>query len=207
MHLIVTTSWRQSLIDTLIAPQCFHREAKTFAKINAKTSKHRIPLLSLWFNHFKLNQQRFQVLYVCVTVSSVPSRFLGAVAVLIIRMIFTRQRRPAMKTTPCLTLKWRLLAGVTRPCLSSASHFFGLRISPSWSEIRSLRRISCRSSDVGKFLGRLGKIEGFFISNPCKRCCLYFKQFRIFLLIIWAIYVTCPLEAYHWLRSSPVLQG
>ena len=37
---------------------------------------------------------------------------------------------------------------------------------------------------MDKFLGRLGKIEGFFISNPRKRCCLYFKQFRISLLIL-----------------------
>jgi len=167
-----------------------HGVAKTFAKINAKTSKHRISLTTFWCNHFKLNQQKFQVLYVCVTVSSVPSRFLGTVAVLIIRMIFTRQRRPAMKTTPCLSLKWRFLAGVTRPCLSSASHFFGLRIRPSCSEIFNRRRISFRSSRSVKFLGRLEKIEGFFISNPCIRCCLYFKQFRISLLILLVKYGT-----------------
>ena len=105
--------------------------AKTFARRNAKTSKHRIPLTPLWLNHFKPNQQRFQVLYVGVTVSSLPSRFLGAMTMLKIRMILTRQRRPAMKTTLCLSLKWRLLARVARPCLSSASHFFGLRIRPS----------------------------------------------------------------------------
>ena len=158
--------------------------AKFRATMNSKTSKHRIPLTPLWLNHFKPNQQRFQVLYVGVTVSSLPSRFLGAMAVLVIRMIFTGQRRPAMKTTPCLSLKWRLLARVARPCLSTASHFFGLRISPRWSEIRSLRRISRRSSVTDKFLGKLGKIEGFFISNPCIWYCLYFKQLRISLLIL-----------------------
>ena len=168
LHLIVTTSWRQTLIDTLIAPQCFHREAKTFAKINAKTSKHRIPLTPLWLNHSKPNQQRFEVLYVSVTFSSLPSRFLGAMTVLIIRVIFTHQRQTTMKSTTCLALKWRLLARVPRPSLNSASHFFGLRIRPSWSEIFNRRRISRRSSDVDKFLGRLGKIEGFFISNPWK---------------------------------------
>ena len=142
--------------------------AKTFAKINAETSKNRIPLTSLRLNHSKLNQQRFQVLYVCVTVSSAPSRFLGAKAVLIIRMIFTRQGQPTMKSTTRLALKWRFLAWIARPCLSSASHFFSLRISPSFSEIFKRRRISVRSSRSVKFLGRLGKIEGFFISNPCK---------------------------------------
>ena len=176
LHLIVTTSWRQSLIDTLIALQCFHREAKTFAKINVKTSKHRIPLLPLWYDHFKPNQQRFEVLYVSVTVSSLPSRFLGAMTVLVIRMISPGQRRPAMKTTPCLSLKWWLLARVARPRLSSAGHFFNLRIRPSCSDIFNRRRISRRSSVTDKFLGRLGKIEGFFILYPCIRCCLYFKQ-------------------------------
>ena len=150
--------------------------AKTFARRNAKTSKHRIPLTSLRLNHSKLNQQRFQVLYVCVTVSSAPSRFLGAKAVLIIRMISPRQGHPTMKSTTCPSLKWRLLAWLASPSSSSASHFFGLRISPSWSDIFSRRRISFLNSNVDKFLGRLGKIEGFFISNPCKRCCLYFKQ-------------------------------
>jgi hypothetical protein len=134
--------------------------------MNLKTSKHRIPLTPLWLNHFKPNQQRFQVLYVGVTVSSLPSRFLGAMTVLIIRMIFTHQRRSTMKSTTCPSLNWRLLARAARPCLSSASHFFGLRISPSCSEIFNLRRISRRSSDVDKFLGRHGKIEGFFILNP-----------------------------------------
>ena len=105
--------------------------AKTFARRNAKTSKHRIPLTPLWYDHFKPNQQRFEVLYVSVTVSSLPSRFLGAMTVLIIRMIFTHQRRSTMKSTTCLTLQWRLLARVARSCLSSASHFFGFRISPS----------------------------------------------------------------------------
>ena len=102
----------------------------------------------------------------------------------VIRMISPGQRRPAMKTTPCLSLKWGLLAQAARPCFSSASHFFGLRISPSSSEIFNRRRISFRSSRSVKFLGRLGKIEVFFISNPRKRCCLYFKQFRISLLIL-----------------------
>ena len=85
---------------------------------------------------------------------------------LVIRMIFPRQRRSTMKSTTCLTLQWRLLARVTRPCLSSASHFFGLRINPSCSEIFNLRRISFLNSGTDKFLGRLGKIEGLFISNP-----------------------------------------
>ena len=72
--------------------------AKTFARRNAKTSKHRIPLTPLWYDHFKPNQQRFEVLYVGVTVSSLPSRFLGAMAVLIIRMIFTHQGQTTMKS-------------------------------------------------------------------------------------------------------------
>ena len=164
--------------------------AKTFAKINAKTSKHRIPLTPLWYDHFKPNQQRFQVLYVGVTVSSLPSRFLGAIAVFVIWMIFTRQGHPTMKSTTSLTLQWRLLARIARTCLSTASHFFGLRISPSCSEIFNRRRISCRSSVTDKFLGRLGKIEGFFILNPSKRYCLYFKQFRIFSLILLLKYGT-----------------
>ena len=152
----------------MIAQQCFHGEAKTFAKRNAKTSDHRIPFTSLRLDHSKPNQQRFQVLYVGFAVISLPSRFLGAIAVPVIRMISPGQRRPSMKTTPCLSLKWWLLARVTRTSLSTASHFLGFRISPSCSEILSRRRISSRSSDTDKFLGRDGKIEGFFISNPCK---------------------------------------
>lgn len=135
---------------------------------NTKTSKNRIPLTSLWFDHSKPNQQRFQVLYVGVTVNSLPSRFLGALAVFVIRMVSPGQRRPTMKSTPCLSLKWRFLARVARPCLGTASHFFSLRISPSWSEIFNRRRISIRSSRSVKFFGRLGKIEGFFISYPWK---------------------------------------
>ena len=155
---------------------CFHKVAKFSATMNSKTSNHPIPLTPLWLNHFKPNQQRFQVLYVGVTVSSLPSRFLGAMTVLIIRMIFTHQRRSTMKSTTCPSLNWRLLARAARPCFSYASHFFGLRIRPSWSEIFNRRRISLRSSVMDKFLGRLGKIEGFFILYPCIRCCLYFKQ-------------------------------
>ena len=184
MHHSTTFPQAQWLFATCIAQQCFHGEAKTFAKRNAKTSDHRIPLTSLRLNHSKLNQQSFQVLYVGIAVSSLLSRFLGAMTVLVIRMISPGQRRPAMKTTPSLTLQWRLLARVARPCLSTASHCVGLRISPSSSEIRKRRRISFLNSRTDKFLGRLGKIEGLFISNPCKRCCLYFKQFKIFLLIL-----------------------
>ena len=188
MHLLhpsTTSIWAQWLFDTFIALWRFHEVAKINATMNSKTSKHRIPLTPLWLNHSKPNQQRFQVLYVGISVSGLPPRFLGAMAVLVIRMIFTHQRRPAMKSTTCPSLKWWLLARVARPCLSSASHFFGLRIRPSWSEIFNRRRISRRSSDVDKFLGRLGKIEGFFIWNPYKRCCLYFKQFRIFVTKRW----------------------
>ena len=179
MHLLhhsTTSPLAQWLFVTCIALWCFHGEAKTFAKRNAKTSNHHISLTPLWLNHFKPNQQRFEVLYVSVTVSSLPSRFLGAMTVLVIRMISPRQGHPSMKSTPCLSLKWRLLARVARPRLSTASHFFGLRIRPSWSEIFNRRRISRRSSVTDKFLGRLGKIEGFFILYPCIRCCLYFKQ-------------------------------
>ena len=143
-------------------------EAKFSATMNSKTSKHRIPLTPLWYDHFKPNQQRFEVLYVSVTVSSLPSRFLGAITVLVIWMIFTRQGHPTMEATSCLSLKWRFLAWVARPSFSAASHFFGFRISPSWSEILSRRRISFLNWDTDKFLGRLGKIEGFFISNPWK---------------------------------------
>jgi hypothetical protein len=64
--------------------------AKTFAKINAITSKHRIPLTPIRLNHFKPYQQRFEVLYVGVAVSSLPSRFLGAMAVLVVGVILTR---------------------------------------------------------------------------------------------------------------------
>ena len=99
-------------------------------------------------------------------------------------MVFTHQGQPAMKTATCLSLKWRLLARVASPSSSAAIHFFGFRIRPSCSEIFKRRRISFRSSRSVKFLGRLGKIEVFFISNPRKRCCLYFKQFRISLLIL-----------------------
>ena len=183
MHLLhpsTTATWAHWLLDTFKWLWSFHEVAKTFAKINAKTSKHRIPLTSLWLNHFKPYQQRFEVLDVGVALSSLPSRFLGAMAVFVIGVIFPRQGQPSMKSTPCLSLKWRLLARVARPRLSTASHFFGLRIRPSWSEIFNRRRISRRSSDVDKFLGRLGKIEGFFIWNPCKRYCLYFKQLTIF---------------------------
>ena len=131
--------------------------------MNSRISKHRIPPLPLWSNSSKPNKQNFKMFDQRITFCCLPSRFLGAMAVLVIRMIFTGQRRPAMKTTPCLSLKWRFLARVARPCLSTASHFFGLRISPSCSEIFNRRRISSRSSDVDKFLGRLGKIEDFFI--------------------------------------------
>ena len=160
-----------------------HGVAKTFAKINAKTSKHRIPLTPLWFDHSKPNQQSFQVLYVGVAVSSLPSRFLGAMTVLVIRMISPGQRRPAVKATPCLSLKWWLLARVARPRLSSASHFFGLRIRPSWSEIFNRRRISRRISDVDKFLGRPVKIEGFFISNPQKNAAYILSNLGVFCFI------------------------
>ena len=164
--------------------------AKTFARRNAKTSKHRIPLTPLWLNHFKPYQQRFQVLYVGVTVSSLLSRFLGAMAVLEIGMIFPRQGHSSVKSTARVTLKWRLLAWAARPSFSSANHFLGLRIRPSCSEILSRRRISSRSADTDKFLGRDGKIEGLFITNPNKSYCLYFKQFRIFSLILLLKYGT-----------------
>ncbi len=95
-----------------------------------------------------------------------------------------------MKSTTCLALKWRLLARVASPSSSAAGHFFGLRISPSCSEIFNLRRIIFFNSDVGKFLGRLEKIEGFFISNPNKSYCLYFKQSKSFLLILLVKYGT-----------------
>jgi hypothetical protein len=42
----------------------------------------------------------------------------------VIWMIVTRQRHPTMKSTPCLTLKWQLLARIARPSFSAASHFF-----------------------------------------------------------------------------------
>ena len=125
--------------------------AKFSATMNSKTSKHPIPLTSLWLNHFKPNQQRFQELYVGATFHSLFSSFLGAMTVLIIRMIFTHQRRSTMKSTTCPSLKWRFLARVARPCLCSAGHFFGLRISPSCSEIFNRRRISILSSRVVKF--------------------------------------------------------
>ena len=151
--------------------------------MNSKTSKHRIPLTPLWFDHSKPNQQRFQVLYVGVTVRSLPSRFLGAMTVFVIGVIFPQQGHPTMKSTTCLTLKWRLLARVARPCLCTTSHFLGFLISPSCSDICSRRRISLRSSRTVTFLGRDGKIEGFFILNTWERYCLYFKNFRISLLI------------------------
>ena len=124
MHHSTTFPQAQWLFATCIAQQCFHGEAKTFAKRNAKTSDHRIPLTSLRLNHSKLNQQSFQVLYVGIAVSSLLSRFLGAMTVLVIRMISPGQRRPTMKSTPCLSLKWRFLARVARPSFSAASHFF-----------------------------------------------------------------------------------
>jgi hypothetical protein len=168
LHSSTTSTWALWLFDKFIPLWCFHEVAKFSATMNSKTSKHRIPLAPLWLNHSKPNQQRFQVLYVGITVSGLPPRFLGAMAVFVIGVIFPRQGQPSMKSTPCLSLKWRFLARIARPCLSSASHFFGLRIRPSWSEIFSRRRISRRISDVEKFLGRLGKIEGFFILYICK---------------------------------------
>jgi hypothetical protein len=90
-----------------------------------------------------------------------------------------------MKSTTCLTLKWRLLARVARPCLSSASHFFGFRISPSWSEIFNRRRISFLNSVTVKFLGRLGKIEGFFISNPWKGTAYILSSLGFFCLFFY----------------------
>jgi hypothetical protein len=71
--------------------------------MNSKTSKHRIPLPPLWFNHSKPNQQRFQVLYVGVTVSRLFSRLLGAITVFVIWVIFARQGHATMKSTTCLT--------------------------------------------------------------------------------------------------------
>jgi hypothetical protein len=74
-----------------------------------------------------------------------------------------------MKTTARLSLKRRLLARIANASLSpAAGHCFGLRISPSCSEILSRRRISSRSADTDKFFGKQGKIDGFFISNPQK---------------------------------------
>ena len=131
--------------------------------MNSRISKHRIPPLPLWSNSSKPNKQNFKMFDQRITFCCLPSRFPGAVTVPVIRMVFTHQGHPTMKATPCLSLKWRFLARVARPCLSTASHFFGLRISPSCSEIFNRRRISSRSSDVDKFLGRLGKIEDFFI--------------------------------------------
>ena len=125
-----------------------------------------------------------------VTVSSLLSIFQSAMSMLEIGMIFSSQGHPSMKSTARFTLKWRLLAWAARPSFSSASHFFGLRIRPSCSEILSRRRISSRSADKDKFLGKDGKIEGLFITNPSKIYCLYFKQFRISLLIILAKYGT-----------------
>ena len=127
--------------------------------------------------------------------SSLLSIFQSAISMLEIGMIFPRQGHPSMEATPCLSLKWGLLAWAARSCLSSASHFFGLRSSPSRSEIFNRRRISFLNSGMDKFLGRLGKIEGFFISNPCKRHCLHFKQFRIFLLILLLKYGTQHLRS------------
>ena len=101
------------------------------------------------------------------TFNSLLSIFQSAVPVLVIRMIFTHQRRSTMKSTTCSSLNWRLLARAARTCFSSASHYLGLRINPSCSEICKRRRIIFLNSGTDKFLGRLGKIEGLFISNPC----------------------------------------
>ena len=98
-------------------------------------------------------------------------------------MIFTRQRHPAMKTTPCLPKKWRLLAWLASPSSSAASHFFSLRIRPSWSDIFSRRRISFLNSGTDKFLGRLGKIEGLFISNPKKDVAYILSNLGFFCLL------------------------
>ena len=73
-----------------------------------------------------------------------------------------------MEATPCLSLKWRLLARVARPGLGVADHFLGFLIKPKRSMIFIRRRISWRNSRTVKFLGRDGKIEGFFILNPLK---------------------------------------
>jgi hypothetical protein len=100
-------------------------------------------------------------------------------------MIFTRQGQPTMKSTTLLALNWRFLARVARPRLSSASHFFGLRISPRFSEIFNRRRISLLISETDKFLGRLGKIEGLFISNPSKNAAYILSSLGFFRLFFY----------------------
>ena len=131
------------------------------------------------------------------TFHSLFSSFFGAMSVLVIGVIFPRQGHPSMKSTTRFTLNWRLLARIARPCLSSASHFFGFRISPSSSEILSRRRISIRSSVTDKFLGRLGKIEGLFIQILAKDTAYILSNLELLsqriCLILLAIYLPNPL--------------
>ena len=60
-----------------------------------------------------------------------------------------------------------------------------LRISPSFSEIFNRRRISWRNFCSDKFLGRLGKIEGFFISNPWKGTAYILSSLGFFCLFFY----------------------
>ena len=121
----------------------------------------------------------------------------------VIWMIVTRQRHPTMKSTTCLTLKWRLLARVARPCLSSASHFLGLRISPSCSDIFRRLRISLRNCGTDKFFGRLGKIDCFFISTPWCLTAYILSNFGIFCLYFEHISV----NAFHPMHAPKLLGG
>ena len=71
-----------------------------------------------------------------------------------------------MQAAPSFTAQWWFLAFPTWSSLSPADHFLGFLISPSCSEIFSRLRISLRNCGTDKFLGSIGKIDGFFISSP-----------------------------------------
>jgi hypothetical protein len=71
-----------------------------------------------------------------------------------------------MQATPSFTDQWWFLAFPTRTSLSPTDNFLGFLIKPSRSEIFSRLRISLRNCGIDKFLGSIGKIDGFFISNP-----------------------------------------
>jgi len=66
-------------------------EAKTLATMNSKSSKHRIPLPSLRLNHLKQVSHLLQLLYIGIAIRSLLSGLLGAMTMLIVPMVFTRQ--------------------------------------------------------------------------------------------------------------------
>ena len=148
--------------------------AKTSVSLYAKTSKHRIKLLSLWFNCSKLDKQRLQVLYVGITFCSFPTSLFAAMAMLVVRMVFAWQGHASMKTATTFSIQGRFLARMARAGLGPTGHFFNFLIRPRLSIISSRLWISNLSSFEDKLRGSFGKIDIFFIQGPQYQS-LYFK--------------------------------